>query len=248
MNPWWQVAAVGGGYTGESVPGMTTCGCLGGFIQRLLLHSLCLLSLPASGGIRHQLELATTSTVLRGQHRSMAIACLLESVCRMLTLILACCASRGARNQGLHAIALPSQSRAATHHLEPDHAASACSIPSIRPFLAHGHVLAALSSASTNILTRWTPAGRGREGYEGGRGQEGHEGGRGGRGPGQGPPRSAPVLPVPTTEFDFDEGLQKFDKQKLKEVPSELHALWHPLMLSLSACRRSCWARGAWGP
>ena len=57
-------------------------------------------------------------------------------------------------------------------------------------------------------------AGRGREGYEGGRGQEGQEGGRGGRGP----PRSAPALPVPTTEFNFDEGLQKFDKQKLKEV------------------------------
>ena len=56
-------------------------------------------------------------------------------------------------------------------------------------------------------------AGRGREGYEGGRGQEGQEG-RGGRGP----PRSAPALPVPTTEFNFDEGLQKFDKQKLKEV------------------------------
>ena len=28
------------------------------------------------------------------------------------------------------------------------------------------------------------------------------------------------MLPVPTTEFNFDEGLQKFDKQKLKEVPT----------------------------
>ena len=31
---------------GRVCPKMTTCGCLGGLFQRLLLHSLCLLSLP----------------------------------------------------------------------------------------------------------------------------------------------------------------------------------------------------------
>ena len=65
----------------------------------------------------------------------------------------------------------------------------------------------------------------------------GEKQGRGGRG--QPTPRpSAPALPVPTTEFDFDEGLSKFDKQKLKQVPGDLTPWLHRLS-SLYVCLSS---------
>ena len=74
-------------------------------------------------------------------------------------------------------------------------------------------------------------AGRGRgRGRRGGRGDRSH----GSREPRQQGPPAAPPVPVPNEDFNFEDGLSKFDKDKIKEVRFWLLCLLDPQLQALA--------------